>query len=39
MDSLHLGKESPYSFSKFKLLNTDSMLMQTLSTWPPQGLY
>ena len=31
---LSLGKESPYTFSKFNLLNTDTSLIRTLSMAP-----
>ena len=31
---LSLGKESPYTFSKFNLLNTDTSLIWTLSMAP-----
>ena len=32
--ALSLGKESPYTFSKFNLLNTDNLLIWTLSMAP-----
>ena len=36
--ALSLGKESPYIFSKFNPINTDTPLIQTLSMAPPVSI-